>query len=175
MLFLIYILFMKTKTLLVPGFGGSKLLHNNVVVYPPKLVHVFLKRKLWINTMNNALTTLEFGDKKALDLYTNIPFFEKKNIYKDIKDVYPIPYDFRLVHKKEYIDLFYEKLTNYIENFNETISIVCHSLGCLVTHFFLIKKTDKWKKKTYKKCSIHKWSVFRFSDDFGRNYTKYLY
>jgi hypothetical protein len=155
-----------TPILLVPGFGGSVLHYKEKVLYPPSISD-FFNRKKWINKMivqndvtnneytyNNEINTLPFGDKKALELYTNIPFFNKKNIYKKIieqnTNIYTIPYDFRIIHIPEYINIFYEKLTVYIESFNTTISLLTHSSGGLISHYFLTTKTTEWKSKHIK-------------------------
>ncbi len=83
-----------TPILLIPGFGGSVLTLNNNKIYPPSLNQILFNRNEWLNQIyidfndienkfnyNKNVKTLEFGNKKALDLDTNIPFFKKKNIY----------------------------------------------------------------------------------------------
>jgi hypothetical protein len=70
------------------------------------------------------------------------------------ENVYPIPYDFRLIHHKEYLDIFYNKVKLYIETFKEPIKILTHSSGGLLVHYFLSLQSDEWKGK-YIKEVIH--------------------
>jgi triacylglycerol esterase/lipase EstA (alpha/beta hydrolase family) len=150
----------KTPILLVPGFAGSKLIENNKNIWTPKLNDILFNKKTWkeklmiTKTYNKNIKTLEFGDKKALDLDTDIIFFTKKNIYKNIIDkyqnIYPIPYDFRIIHYNEYLDEFYNKLSDYIISFNEPITLLCHSTGGLLIHYFLSLKDEEWKNKHIK-------------------------
>ena len=164
-----------TPILLLPGFGGSVLQHKDKIIYPPTITDIIFNREEWINIMmvnnnvikdeytyNNEIKTLPLGNKKALELITNIPFFDKKNIYKKLinenTNIYPIPYDFRIIHIPEYIDKLFEELTIYIESFNTKISLLTHSSGGIIAHFFLTTKTTEWKKKTYKRNSIYKCS-----------------
>ena len=153
-----------TPILLIPGFGGSVLTLNNNKIYPPSLNQILFNRNEWLNQIyihfndienkfnyNKNIKTLEFGNKKALDLDTNIPFFKKKNIYNklinDYKNIYTIPYDFRLIHIPDYLNSFYLELTEYIEHFDRKISIIAHSTGGIILHYFLTQKTKKWKDK----------------------------
>jgi hypothetical protein len=111
---------------------------------------------------DKELKTLEFGDKNSLDLHANIPLIIKKNFYEDImtknENVYPIPYDFRLIHQREYLDNFYNKVKIYIESinpkvfidietFNEPIKLLTHSSGGLLVHYFLSQQSDEWENK----------------------------
>jgi len=147
----------KSPILLFPGLGASKLVKGNLDIWPPKLFYFMFHRNEWINLMINSreLKTLEFGDKNSLDLHTNIPLIIKKNFYEDIitknENVFPVPYDYRLIHQKEYIDIFFEKVKIYIESFNEPIKILTHSSGGLLVHFFLSKQSDEWKEKYIQK------------------------
>jgi hypothetical protein len=94
--------------LLFPGFGGSKLVKNNIDIWPPKIKYFLFNYKEWENDMilNEEVKTLSFGDKKSLDLNSNILYLVRKNFYNNIlseyKDIFPIPYDFRLVHLENY-------------------------------------------------------------------------
>jgi len=100
---------------------------------------------------DKELKTLEFGDKNSLDLHTNIPLIIKKNFYEDImtknENVYPVPYDFRLIHQQEYLETFYDKVKIYIETFNQPIKLLTHSSGGLLVHYFLSRQSDEWKGK----------------------------
>lgn len=142
----------KKPILLIPGLGASKLLKVKIDIWPPKLPYFLINRDKWIDTMINdkTLHTLEFGNKKSLDLHTNIPFIVSKNVYDNIIDhpnVYPIPYDFRLIHNDIYLEDFYNRLKLYIETFQEPIILLTHSSGGLLAHYFLYKQPIEWTKK----------------------------
>jgi hypothetical protein len=147
------ILLVNLPILLFPGLGGSKLVKNNIDIWPPKLPFFVFCHNKWIDLMihDHDLKTLDFGDKNSLDLHTNIPFIIKKNFYEDIitknENVYPIPYDFRLIHKKEYLDTFYTKVKLYIESLDTPIKLLTHSSGGLIVHYFLSLQSDAWKEK----------------------------
>lgn len=143
----------KSPILLFPGLGASKLIKGNLDIWPPRLPLFIFCHNKWIDLMINdcELRTLDFGDKNSLDLHTNIPLIIKKNFYEDIitknENVYPIPYDFRLIHHKEYLEVFYEKVKLYIESFDKPIKILTHSSGGLLVHYFLSQQSDEWNKK----------------------------
>ena len=152
-LLLVLYLISKPPILLFPGLGGSKLLKNNIDIWPPKLPMFIFCHNKWIDIMINdkELKTLKFGDKNSVDLHTNIPFIIKKNLYEDIitqnDNVYPVPYDFRLIHNKQYIDIFYKDVKIYIESFKKPVKLLTHSSGGLLLHYFLSKQTNAWNKK----------------------------
>lgn len=150
---LFLILTNNTPILLLPGLGGSRLIKNNIDIWPPKLSFFIFEHNRWIDQIINDknLQTLDFGDKNALDLHTNIPLIIKKNLYEDIMsnndNVYPIPYDFRLVNDIEYINMFNAKLKLYIESFNQPVKILTHSTGGLILHYFIYMQTEEWNNK----------------------------
>ena len=153
MFFIFSLLLNRTPILLFPGLGASRLIKKDVDIWPPKLPLFLFCHDKWINTMieDTELRTLDFGDKNSLDLHTNIPLIIKKNFYEDIlsknENVYPIPYDFRLIHKQDYLDIFYNKVKIYIETFNEPIKLLTHSSGGLLVHYFLSQQNNEWKEK----------------------------
>ena len=156
----------KSPVLVVPGLGASRLVKDTINIWPPKLETFLFNHNNWLETFqvnynekNNNFTydtkvkTLEFGDKSSLDLRTNLPFLFKQNVYDNIinkNNVYPVPYDFRLIHNKLYIIELFIKIKNYIETFNEPITLLTHSSGGLIIHYFLSKQELKWKKKYIK-------------------------
>jgi len=157
----------KAPILIVPGLGGSKLIKDDIDVWPPTLKQFIFKRTSWLelatvkydektNNFNYDpdVKTLEFGNKDSLDLHTNLPFIIRRNFFDNIikknNNVYPIPYDFRLIHDKKYINNFFDKLKKYIETFNQPITMLTHSCGGLITHYFLYKQTNEWKTKHIK-------------------------
>jgi len=168
--------------LLFPGLGGSRLIKTGnsiqninekkqIEIWPPTINYFMFNYKDWAknikieyNEDNNKLTydstvqTLEFGNKKSLDLHTNLPYIFRKNFYDDIIDsydkIYPIPYDFRLLHSEKYLIDFNNKLCSYIENLNEPVILLTHSCGGLISHNFLLSKDNDWKNK-YIKCVIN--------------------
>jgi hypothetical protein len=143
----------KSSILLFPGLGASKLVKNKLDVWPPKPFFFLFHHNEWINLMINdhELKTLNFGNKNSLDLHTNIPLIIKKNFYEDImtknENVYPVPYDFRLIHNKDYIITFYDQVKIYIETFDKPIKILTHSSGGLLVHYFLSFQSNEWKEK----------------------------
>jgi len=147
------ILLIKSPILLFPGLGGSKLVKQNIDVWPPKLPFFVFCHNKWSELMihDRDIKTLDFGDKNSLDLHTNIPLIIKKNFYEDIitknENVYQIPYDFRLIHKKEYLDTFYTKVKLYIESLDTPIKLLTHSSGGLIVHYFLSLQSDAWKEQ----------------------------
>ena len=119
--------------ILLPGLGSSKLIKNNIDIWTPKLNYFLWNYKEWkksivINNINGEIIydklvkPLQFGDKKALDYHTNIPYIIKKNCYDNIfheyNNIFPIPYDFRLLHSNDYRINFYQQLEKYIETFS---------------------------------------------------------
>jgi hypothetical protein len=141
--------------LLFPGLGGSRLIKGNLDIWPPKMHYYLLNYKEWKNTImcDNNITTLDFGDKRSLDLHSNVPYLVRKNLFEDIMkndNTYPIPYDFRLIHNKSYLIKLYSKLEKYIESFDRPITCLTHSSGGLVLHYFLCNKSDEWKSKHIK-------------------------
>jgi hypothetical protein len=161
-LFTVNVTIKKSPILLFPGLGGSKLVKSNIDIWPPKLKYYLFNYNNWLNSTiinldnNNFIydedvKTLEFGDINALDLHSNIPFIIKKNFYEDIinsnHDVYPMPYDFRLLHNFNYINKLNCKIKKYIESFNKPVTLLTHSCGGLVVHYFLSKQNIFWKTK----------------------------
>lgn len=157
--------FDKTPILLFPGLGGSKLIkynennnnNNKIDIWPPKLNYFLFKNKEWLTNMknhNDDIKTLEFGNKQSLDLRSNLPYIIHKNVYDNIinsyNNIYPIPYDFRLIHINKYLDEFNKKLSAYIENLKTPVILLTHSCGGLVAHNFLHSKDIKWKQKHIK-------------------------
>ena len=150
--------------LLLPGLGGSKLIYKNQDIWSPGLSKYLFDNKNWQDILtikyennkfiyNKDVKTLEFGNINSLDYSKN--FYLLNNFYKNILDkydhIYPIPYDFRLIHIEDYLDEFYDKFKNYIENFSESSIIIAHSSGGLVLHYFLRKQSKEWLSKYIKK------------------------
>lgn len=157
---------LKSPILVVPGLGGSRLIKEKIDIWPPTMETFLFTHNNWLKTFqvnynektNNftydtEVKTLEFGDKSSLDLHTNLPFIIRKNFFDDIinkNNVYPLPYDFRLIHNKVYIEELFSKIKNYIETFNEPITLLTHSSGGLIIHYFLINQSTIWKNKYIK-------------------------
>lgn len=152
--------------LLFPGLGGSRLIKNNIDIWPPKIKYFLFNNAKWkkeitIEYNNKELIydtnvkTMEFGNIKSLDLHSNIPYIIRKNFYDNIlseyESIYPIPYDFRLIHDNNYRENINKKITDYIESFDKPVIFLCHSSGGIVGHHFLLSKSDEWKKKYIEK------------------------
>lgn len=135
---------------------------NSIDIWPPKLKYYLFNYKKWLNNTivkfdgynfiyNLNVKTLEFGDLNALDLHSNIPYIIKKNFYDNIinsnHDVFPMPYDFRLLHNKKYVNNLNLKIKKYIESFDKPVTLLTHSCGGLVVHYFLSKQNMIWKCK----------------------------
>jgi len=145
----IFIIF-KKPVLLLPGFGASKLIKNNIEIWPPNLSFFLFNHDIWTNHMmdKKEVYTLEFGDKKSLDM--NSLLLTNKNFYKKIllnDNIYPIPYDFRQINNDIYMKNLFIKLKIYIENFNKPIIILTHSTGGLIMHYFLTTQSKNWLDK----------------------------
>lgn len=144
----------KTPTppiLLLPGMGGSRLMLNNKIMYPPKLIDYISNFQVWKEQIkhNKDIGTLPFGDKKSLDLQTSVKIFNIQNKYDDLMkepNVFPIPYDFRRIDDFQYLDIFFTELKTYIEKFRCPINAICHSSGGLIMHYFLHNQTPEWKE-----------------------------
>ena len=160
---------------MIPGLGSSILVKNNIDIWPPKLNYFLWNYKEWeqsiiVNNNDGELIydklvkPLQFGDKKSLDFHTNIPYIIKKNFYDNIlheySDIFPIPYDLRLLHSNDYRINFYQQLEKYIESFNKPSILLTHSTGGLLCHYFLLTKSIKWKNKYIK-------SIINVSVPFG--------
>jgi hypothetical protein len=146
-----YITSNKLKPLLIfPGVGGSKLIDKNINenIWVPSFKYYFYNYQDWKhNIINNKnISTLEFGNKEALNL-NSINLFH--SIMKN-RNAHTIPYDFRLIHEPKYLEEFYKKLESYIESFNEQVICLTHSSGGLILHYFLYNKSKEWKDKYIK-------------------------
>lgn len=137
--------------LLFPGLGASRLLLKGREIYPPTLSEYALHYQHWkkMMTEERKLETYPLGDRRALDLC--IPYFHNNvNYYtKLVQDphVYTIPYDFRQLDNEPYLTNFYEILRKYIETFPCPVHFLCHSSGGLVSHWFLHRQTEAWRKQ----------------------------
>lgn len=163
----------KSPILLFPGLGGSRLIkydkntNNKIEIWPPKINYFLFNYKDWSKNMKinyddisdkniyeQNIKPCEFGNKKSLDLHTNLPYIIHKNFYDDVinsyDNIYPIPYDFRLIHIDTYLDDLNNNLSSYIENFTIPVILLTHSCGGIVAHNFLHSKDDKWKEKHIK-------------------------
>jgi hypothetical protein len=141
--------------LLVPGLGGSRLKLKETNVFPPNIFNFVFQKNEWQNNVinNTDVHTMEFGDKNSLDLRSVLPFYIRRNYFDEIikkENTHAMPYDFRFIHKKDYLADFYGKLEKYIESFNQPVCILAHSTGGLLIHWFLFNKSKKWKKRHIK-------------------------
>jgi hypothetical protein len=151
--------------ILIPGLGSSRLIKDKIDIWPPKINYFLWNYKEWEKNMivkningemiyDKTVKTLPFGDKKSLDLHANIPFIIRKNFYDNIlneyKDIFPTPYDFRLIHSKDYRNTYYLQLEKYIESFNKPLILLTHSSGGLLCHNFLLTKSHEWRNKYIK-------------------------
>lgn len=141
----------ESPVLLFPGLGASRLLNGHQDIYPPSLHQYIFHTKKWQKEMteNQNLTTFPFGDKRGLDLSVSL-FSSNRNVYHRMiqeSDIHPIPYDFRLVDKPEYMDDLCNRIKTYIEKFKKPVILMCHSSGGLIAHWFLHKQPMTWRKQ----------------------------
>ena len=143
--------FTESPVLLFPGLGASRLLKGTHNIYPPSFHQYIFHTKKWQNEImkNSNLTTFPFGDKRGLDMSVSL-FSSNRNVYHRMiqePDIHPIPYDFRLVDRPEYMDELCHRLKTYIETFRKPVILMCHSSGGLVAHWFLHKQPLTWRKQ----------------------------
>lgn len=99
--------------------------------------------------------------------------------YERNKNIFGAPYDFRRA-PNELLDYFVDlkKLIEraYVDNGNEPVVLVCHSLGCLNALFFLNANTQTWKNKYTRSMislagvwggSVKAMKAFASGDNFG--------
>ncbi|KAJ6240894.1 phosphatidylcholine-sterol acyltransferase [Anaeramoeba flamelloides] len=69
--------------------------------------------------------------------------------YQENFDLFGAPYDFRLSPRN--LTQYFHDLTGLIEYTygmkNERVTLICHSMGCKLSIYFLSKKSQKWKDK----------------------------
>jgi len=137
--------------LLLHGMGGSILKNSrDEIIYPPPLIRVLCDFVNWKKEFTHGdLQTYPFGDKRSVDL--SISFFSKhRDNYKKLMEngnIYPVSYDFRLIHKPSYLIPFFQKMKEYIESFAEPVVLVNHSSGGILMHYFLSIQNSEWKQK----------------------------
>jgi pimeloyl-ACP methyl ester carboxylesterase len=140
--------------LVLPGLGGSRLVDGDKDIWPPNLHTYMTDNCRWRDNImtNHNLTVLEFGDSMALDIDYVLPFFGNymKDVMK-IKRSHAIPYDFRRIGDKTYISEFYQRLETYIESLDHPLTLLGHSTGGLLIHWFLFNKSPSWKSMHIKK------------------------
>lgn len=99
--------------------------------------------------------------------------------YERNKNIYGAPYDFRKA-PNELEDYFFE-LRNliekaYVDNGNERVSFLCHSMGCLHGLYFLNNISQRWKDKYIRSLislagvwggSVKAMKAFASGDNFG--------
>lgn len=99
--------------------------------------------------------------------------------YERDRNIYGAPYDFRRA-PNELQEYFVElkKLVEraYIENGNEPVIFICHSMGCLNNLYFLNANTQEWKNKYVRSMislagvwggSVKALKAFASGDNFG--------
>lgn len=147
---------------IVPGLGGSVLLDTttNERVWPPSS-DIFLKKTPFYEKMdyNANLKTLELGDIKGIDVensFTRLIMggsYLKSIINHYESNVYALPYDFRKIAAENVLNEWCSKVKIYIEmiskNSNNKISIIAHSFGGILIHYYLTKYVNQSWKDSY--------------------------
>ncbi|KAG9509956.1 Group XV phospholipase A2 [Fragariocoptes setiger] len=99
--------------------------------------------------------------------------------YERDRTIHGAPYDFRRAPNE--LSDYYKQLTKLIENTyhengDERVILVCHSLGCLNSHYFLSKRSNVWKDKFIRSMislsgvwggSVKAMKAFASGDNFG--------
>ena len=153
----------KSHVVVVPGFGGSVLrtVEKKTNVWPPFPVPSFQQSKAldveWIpgRGMQSLLPleTLPTGDCAGIRVDTPLTYvFTKNSFYYPLLQqlqrhnaaVSALPYDFRLMDDKKIGDDY----LHFFESNPQKWVVICHSLGGLVFHHFLVTRTDEsWQQK----------------------------
>ena len=140
----------RTPIFLVPGLGGSSIRNeNNKVIWPPPIWRIFAP-----NWLSDLTTSYNHTSNKFYLPHKNETCFELLSLYDNLitklDEPYVMPYDFRLLGNKDYLESYYEHFKKCIENKvnenNKKCSIVAHSLGGLIMHDYLLNYcSSKWK------------------------------
>lgn len=147
---------------IIPGLGGSSLHESDMKktrVWPPspsirpaKPIDIICHENGTCKSLI-PLRTLDIGDKQGIRVDTTSTYVLTKNnfyypLIKKLEEqnatVSAFPYDFRLINRHH----LYPEFKRFFESRNESLTVVCHSLGGLVFHDFLVTQTDpQWQKK----------------------------
>lgn len=135
--------------LIFPGLGGSRLLYKNTKrpLWPPTLMQYIFNFINWKKDIIDykIAETLSFGDPAAFDMNIVLP-----NKYAKIlkhANVFTMPYDFRRINDETYLNELFADVENYITSFDKPVTLLCHSTGGLLMHWFLHNKPREWKDK----------------------------
>ena len=135
--------------LLFPGLGGSRLLYKNtkLPLWPPTFMQYIFNFINWKKDIIDykIAETLSFGDPAAFDMNIVLP-----NKYAKIlkhANIFTMPYDFRRINDETYLNELFADVENYITSFDKPVTLLCHSTGGLLVHWFLHNKSREWKDK----------------------------
>jgi pimeloyl-ACP methyl ester carboxylesterase len=147
------------QVVIIPGMGGSVLRHGDKKVWPPfPSVQPSRPLDLSCDEENGCksllpLRTLPLGSLDGIRVDSAFTYMLTKNSFyypliqrlqKNNATVHALPYDFRLMNSPQIGDGF----KAFFESRNEPVAVVCHSLGGLLFHDFLVTHTDAaWQKK----------------------------
>lgn len=152
------------SVVIVPGFGGSVLYdqEKKTRIWPP-YPSIRTSRALDVDCAGICksvlpLTTLPLGDIEGIDVGTAFTYLLTKNgFYKPLirkmqsqnATVTALPYDFRLIYPdSDYLYSWCVQVKTLLETRRGPHSVVCHSLGGLLFHYFLTEYTTaEWQKK----------------------------
>jgi pimeloyl-ACP methyl ester carboxylesterase len=104
----------------------------------------------------------QFLKKEVINSIYNYRYYDvlinylENHDYKSRKDLFGAPYDFRKIMIPEYLEMYFTKLRELIEEAysknNEGAILVAHSIGALVIYIFLTEYCNSdWKKKYIEK------------------------
>jgi len=147
----------------VPGFGGSVLMHGKTQAWPPSGLH--WKEKMldvWCNDRecwsSYDLRTLDAGSIDGIKINNAFTYLlTKNNFYGPLlqclknqnASVSALSYDFRMIfNETTYLDTLYTNFQTFLQKTNGKHVVICHSLGGLLFHHFLTTRTTpEWQKR----------------------------
>lgn len=152
--------------IIIPGLGGSVLLHGPPTseerVWPPTLLS-WKKNRIGVSCNDSKcwsdfdLRTPEIGDLSGVEVNTALTYLLTKSSFygplirklqKNHSEVSAFAYDFRMIFDDNYLQDLYTQFRWFIERRGRPHVMICHSLGGLLFHDFLINSTtQEWQRR----------------------------
>lgn len=158
------------SNILVPGLGGSVLrnVHTKQKLWPPGIRWLLNKEK-WqqqirvdYNVSSDTVNFSPFVQPQSLGSQGSIDIVSKltsgwsgskyyNELLETIPNLYPLPYDFRLIGYEPYTTHYLTSVKTFLETQGK-VNLICHSLGGLLMHYFLTSFVDSnWREKHIRK------------------------
>ena len=159
------------SVVLVPGLGGSVLLHSGSGkrVWPTLDAALPFLRGKWKTLISTSLEETSISgnpeivpqeglkgvenlyeiDWKIFDFHIVDYFREIVDFLRlqGVHDIHGAPYDFRLLPDPSAMKKYFSKLKKLIEGLENPATIIAHSLGVVVSTIFLNRQSKKWKAR----------------------------